>query len=97
MKGKGKIVDIIWDYMKARGADTFGSGVNIRKEDINNSIFEIDGEMRISGEEDNNFSMLYVNYYEFPKGAERMMDYLESCGVAVDWYNPGYIVVEASK
>lgn len=87
------IIDI-WTYVKSIGADKFGSGIDISLSDVQHSIFEIDNELRISGEKDNNFSMFYANYYELQQGAQRLMEHLRASGWCADWYNPAYIIAK---
>jgi hypothetical protein len=92
-----KQVNDIWDYIKNLGADKYGSGIDVRKKDIQESVFDIDGELRISGEEANNFSSFFVNYYDFPRRASAMIEYLNTSGWSVDWYSPGYIVASRKR
>ena len=90
--GLKKLREDIWNHIKVIGADSYGSGIDVRKKDIEQSVFKIEGELRISGEQSNNFSAFYVNYYEMPRAAEGMMEYLNDHGWSVDWYCPGYLI-----
>lgn len=86
------IREVIWAFIKDKQKG-YPNIIKVRKKDIEESVFECEGEYRITGEEANNFSGLYVDYYDGQEIALSMMEYLRSHGWDADWYNPAYIVI----
>ena len=74
------------------GDDThFANSMKIKRQDITDSIFIIDGEIRISGEESNHFSLFFVNYWDDKDCGGKITDYLQKNGCWAEWYCPGYM------
>ena len=86
------LIAAIWEFIKEKGADKIGSGIDVRLQDIEDSVFLIEGELRISGEVANNFSGFYVNYYEFTERWSDLVNHLSKKGWMAEWYNPAYII-----
>ena len=92
MKNKGALIEVIWKFVQKREKG-FPMNLRTKKKDIINSVFKIEGEIRISGEVGSNFSDCYVNYYDMADVAEAMQSYLWKHGFEVEWYNPAYMVL----
>lgn len=93
-----QLIDIIWKYIQKYNANIKKTdpellkALKVTKKDIEDSVFYMEGEHRISGEADNNFSLFFVNYYDGQKSWSNLMDHLSKHGWETDWYNPGYMV-----
>ena len=96
---QGELTNLIWRYISEYNArvkenmpDAYHH-IKITKKDIAASVsYHGGGEHRISGEEPNNFSLFYVNYYDLPENASAMIAYLRKHGWESEWYSAGYIV-----
>lgn len=98
MNRRKELVDLIWQKVKVdnqKAKTVFPkaySEIKVTKKEVDNSVFYREGEHRISGERDNNFSLFYVNYYDNNDLAYDLMDYLRKHGWDSDWYSPAYII-----
>jgi hypothetical protein len=65
------------------------------KAEIEQSVFMIDNEIRVSGEHGNDFSLYFVNYYEGLQFADKFMDSFKQvtkgCWL-LEWFNSAYMV-----
>lgn len=91
MNRRKELVDTIWQLVKSDNVK-MPSDCKVKKAEIDKSVFYRDGEHRISGETATNFSLYYVNYYDLPELADKLMTHLHKRGWDSDWYNPAYIV-----
>ena len=89
-KTKGDLIDAIAEFVEKREKG-FPADLRIKKRDIEESVFKMEGELRISGEVGNAFSDVYVNYYDGADVAAVMQKYLWEQGLEVEWYNPAYM------
>lgn len=92
-KQRKALVESIWEFIKERGANKTGfPDIDIRLSDIKESVFLLEKELRISGEQANNFSEYYVNYYDFTERWQQLLTHLSKKGWLAEWFNPGYII-----
>ena len=91
MNRRKELVDTIWQLVKSDNAK-MPPECKITKSEIEKSVFYREGEHRISGETVTNFSLYYVNYYDLPDLADKLITHLHRRGWDADWYNPAYIV-----
>ena len=91
-KQRKTLVQDIWSFIKERGANKTGyPDIDIRLSDIKESVFLLEDELRISGEQPNNFSEFYVDYYVERRWQE-LLTHLSEKGWMAEWFNPGYII-----
>jgi len=91
-KSKADVISLIWAFVQ-KEETTLPADMRTKRKEIVEAVFKIEGELRISGETGNNFSDLYVNYYDGEETAAELLHYLGEHGFESDWYNPGYMVV----
>ena len=91
-KQRKALVTSIWKFIKERGANKTGfPDINIRLSDIKESVFLLGKELRISGEQPNNFSEFYVDYY-VERRWQQLLTHLSKEGWLAEWFCPGYII-----
>ena len=91
-KQRKALIAAIWGFIKEKGANKIGSGIDVRLSDIKESVLLIEKELRISGEAANNFSGFHVNYHEFTERWSDLLNHLSKEGWMAEWYNPAYII-----
>lgn len=89
-KTKGDLIEAITEFVEKR-EEGFPADLRTKKKDIKESVFKMEGELRISGEVGNAFSDVYVNYYDMADVAAAMQNHLWGLGLEVEWYNPAYM------
>ena len=89
-KNKGDLIKAIVEFVEKREKG-FPADLRTKRKDIEEAVFKMDGELRISGEVGNAFSDVYVNYYDGADVAAVMQSYLREQGLEVEWYNPAYM------
>ena len=92
MKSRTALIAAIWVFVQ-KEETTIPADFRTKKKEIEEAVFEMEGELRISGEVGNNFSDLFVNYWDGEQTAAELLHYLGEHGFESDWYNPGYMVV----
>jgi len=73
---------------------------NITRAMIDESVFLVDGEIRISGENGNDFSGLYVEYYAYQNLHDRFIREFEKVSKGkwmLEWYCAGYMTANRWK
>ena len=91
-KNKADLIAAIWAFVQ-KEETTIPADFRTKKKEIEEAVFKMGGELRISGEVGNNFSDMYVNYWDGEQMAAELLYYLAEHGFETDWYNPGYMVV----
>ena len=89
-KTKGDLIEAIAEFVEKREKG-FPADLRTKRKDIEAAVFEMEGELRISGEVGNAFSDVYVNYYDGADVAAVMQRHLWEQGLEVEWYNPAYM------
>ena len=89
-KNRTALIAEIWKFVQTRERD-FPPDLRTKKKQIREAVFEMEGELRISGEVGNAFSGVYVNYYDGADVAAAMQSYLWEHEFEVEWYNPAYM------
>ena len=92
-KNHTELIETIWAFIQ-KEEETIPEDMKTPKKDIEEAVFEIDGELKISGETGNNFSDFYVNYWDSGEITGELLHYLAGKGFEADWHSPGYMVVE---
>ena len=89
-KSRTALIAEIWKFVQKREKG-FSTDLRIKKKEIEEAVFEMEGELRISGEAGGAFSDVYVDYYDRFVTAAAMQSYLWEHGFEVEWYNPAYM------
>jgi len=91
-KSKADVISLIWAFVQKEEI-TLPTDMRTKRKEIVEAVFKIDGELRISGETGNNFSDMYVNYWDGEIQASELLFYLAEHRFETDWACPGYMVV----
>lgn len=87
-----EVIETIWAFVQ-KEEETIPEDMKTPKKDIEEAVFVVDNELRISGETGNNFSDFYVNYYDGGEIAGELLHYLAGKGFEADRHSPEYMVV----
>jgi len=90
-------VEVEFEPITQEEADETYNELRITEEMIDACLKQrASGEVIISGEEGNNFDIVYVDYYNMDKSFE-LMEFLDENGFCSDWDTAGAIVCRAGR